>query len=111
MPGFCPITKIASRQIKIFERHCSLADADRFAQRRAAGFVAHVGTVRQVVGAELAHEELIEKRGFIAGAAGGVEDRLVRDESEFSSPAIKRKRLVPTRSVRNDRCLRRKTIG
>ena len=31
--------------------------------------MAHVGAIRQVVGAELAHEELIEEGRFITGAA------------------------------------------
>ena len=42
-------------------------------KRRAARFVAHVGAIRQIVGAELPHEELVEKRRFVAGAAGGIE--------------------------------------
>src|SRR5690349_4934313 len=39
--------------------------------------MAHIGTVGEVVGAEFAGEELVEEGGFVACAAGGVEDGLV----------------------------------
>ena len=39
--------------------------------------MAHIRAVGQVVGAVLADEQLIQKGGFVAGAAGGVEDALV----------------------------------
>src|SRR5205823_2269427 len=42
------------------------------------GFMAHVGTIRKIVGAELAHEKLIEKSSFVAGAARCIEDGFVR---------------------------------
>ncbi len=63
--------------LEIFQQHRALADTDRLVHRHAAGFVAHVGTIRQVVGAELPDEQLVEERRLVAGAAGGVEDRLV----------------------------------
>ena len=62
---------------EVLHGHRALADADRVGQRRARGLVAHVRAVRQVVGAEAAHQQLIDERGFVAGAPGGVEDRLV----------------------------------
>jgi hypothetical protein len=40
--------------------------------------VAHVRAVRQVVGAEHPHEELVEEGRFVAGASRGVEHRAVR---------------------------------
>ena len=42
--------------------------------RYAAGFVAHVRAVGEVVGAVFAHEQLVQERGFVRGAARGVED-------------------------------------
>ena len=44
------------RQIEIGKGHRSLAAADGVAERSAARFVTHVGTIRQIVGAELPHE-------------------------------------------------------
>ena len=65
-------------QLEVFECYGSLPHADRFAERGAARFVAHIRAVGKIVGAKLPYEELIEKRGFVAGAARGVEDRFVR---------------------------------
>src|SRR6266705_1153215 len=56
-------------QIEVFERHGAFAKTDRFFHPGAAGFVAHVRSVGEVVGPKLSHKELIKKRGFIAGAA------------------------------------------
>ncbi len=56
----------------------ALADADRLGQRGAAGLVAHVRAVGQVVGAEPAGEQLVDERGLVAGPAAGVEDGAVR---------------------------------
>ena len=64
--------------LEVFDGHRALADADRLGQRRARGLVAHVRAVRQVVGAEAAHQQLIEERRLVAGAPGRVEHRLVR---------------------------------
>src|SRR5437763_9909110 len=55
-------------ELEIFQRHCTLAKAERFFHSGAARFMAHVRTVRQIVRAELPHEQLIKKRGFVAGA-------------------------------------------
>lgn len=63
--------------MEVFEGDAALADADGLVQRGARGLVAHVGAVRQVVGAEFAGEELEEERGLVAGAARGVEEGLV----------------------------------
>ena len=56
----------------------ALAGSERRRQRPAAGLVAHVRAVRQVVGAELPHPQLIEERRLVAQPPGGVERRLVR---------------------------------
>ena len=45
---------------------------------RAIGLVAHVRAVRQVVRAEPAGQQLVDKRGHVAGPAAGVEDGPVR---------------------------------
>ena len=65
-------------QLEILQRDRPLADPDRFLQREAARFVAHVRAIGQVVGAELADKKLVQKGGFVARAARGVERRLVR---------------------------------
>src|ERR1700736_3665627 len=46
-------------QIEIVKGYRTLPAADGFAERGAARFVAHVRTIRQIVGAELPHEQLI----------------------------------------------------
>ena len=66
------------------------ADADHSLRPRR-GLVAHVGAIRQVVGAELPHEELIEKRCLVAGAPRRIKNRFVRTDSSFSSLAISAK--------------------
>src|ERR1051325_11504796 len=78
------------RFVEVFERDSSLPDTNRFAQRRAARLVTHVRTIRQVVGAELTHKELIQKSRLVAGAAGSVEDGLRSEEhtSELQSPYV-----------------------
>jgi hypothetical protein len=49
--------------------------ADALGQRHRRALVAHVGTVRQVVGAVHANEQLVEERCFERGTARGVEHR------------------------------------
>ena len=63
--------------VEVVEQHAALADAEGFGEGGAGRLVAHVGAVGQVVGAEVAGEELEEEGGFVAGAARGVEDGLV----------------------------------
>lgn len=91
--------------VEVLQGDAALADADGLVQRRARGLVAHVGTVRQVVGAELAGEELEEERRLVAGAARGVEEGLVggaerrqllRDDRERPLPGH---RLVPVAAL------------
>jgi hypothetical protein len=64
-------------ELEVVERDGALADADGLGEAAARRLVAHVGAVGQVVGAELADEELIKKGGLVRGAPGGVEGRLV----------------------------------
>ena len=64
-------------RVDIVERHAALADAQRLLQREAAGLVAHVGAVGQVVGAERAGEQLQQERGLVVEPPGGVEERFV----------------------------------
>lgn len=67
-------------QTGLFEvgnRHRALADADRVDEGATGRFVAHVRTVRHVVGAVAADEQLVEERGLVARAARGVEDGVV----------------------------------
>ena len=80
---------------EIVQGHRALADADLLAQRHARGFVAHVRTVREIVGAELAHEQLVQERGLVAGATGGVEDRLVRRGQRIELRCDEGEGLVP----------------
>ena len=63
---------------KVGQGHCALAHTDGGLERHAAGLVAHVGAIGEVVGTELTHKELVQKRGLVAGAARGVEQGLVR---------------------------------
>ncbi|MCY1217686.1 hypothetical protein D9M72_296070 [compost metagenome] len=64
--------------LEIVEGHAALAHADALAEGDAAGFVAHVRAVGEIVGAEGADEQLVQVRRLVAGAAGGVELGLVR---------------------------------
>ena len=82
--------------VEVLEQHRALADADRLGERRAARLVAHVRAVGQVVGAEAAHEQLVEERRLVAGAARGVERRLVRaSAARAARSAIEREGVVP----------------
>src|SRR5690606_22132663 len=64
--------------VEVFEQHRALADAYSLGKTDAGRLVAHVRAVGEVVGAELAGEELVEEGGLVGGAAGGVELGLVR---------------------------------
>src|ERR1051326_6167246 len=84
------------RFIEVVEGYGPLADADRFAQRRTARLVTHVRTIRQIVRAKLAYEELIQKSRFVAGAAGSVKDRLIRVVERVELSGEQLERVVPT---------------
>ncbi len=80
---------------EILQRHRALADADLLLQRGARRLVAHVGAVGEVVGAVFAHEQLVQERGLVRGAARGVEDRLVGRGQGIEMPGDRRERIVP----------------
>ena len=63
--------------LEVVVRDGRLADAESLAHGRARGLVAHVRAVGQVVGAEGAHEQLVEEGRLVRGATRGVERRLV----------------------------------
>ena len=66
------------RLFKVIQGYRALADAQRWLEGGPTGLVAHVGAVRQVVGAVLACKKLIEVGGFIDRPTGCVKDCLVR---------------------------------
>jgi hypothetical protein len=51
---------------EVLEAYGGFAEADYFAQACAARFVAHVGTIGQIISAELAGEKSIDKCSFVA---------------------------------------------
>ncbi|MNM83356.1 hypothetical protein D3C81_954150 [compost metagenome] len=63
--------------LQVVEHHGALADPEGFRHADAAGLMAHVRTVRKVVGAIGAHEQLVEEGRLVAGPARGVELGLV----------------------------------
>ncbi len=77
VPGFCPTTSEQLGLVDVLEADRALADADGVHERGAGRLVAHVGAVGQVVGAEGAHEELVDERRLVGGLARGVERGLV----------------------------------
>ncbi len=64
--------------LPVLQVHRALSGPQRRLQGPAAGLVAHVGAVGQVVGAQFAGHQLVEEGGLVAEPAGGVEGRLVR---------------------------------
>jgi hypothetical protein len=83
-------------QVEIFERDCAFAYAYGFGQGRTARFMTHVRAVRKIVCAELANEELIEKRSLVAGAARGVEDSFIGRSERVQLFGNERECFVPT---------------
>ncbi|MNF69502.1 hypothetical protein D3C84_513880 [compost metagenome] len=81
---------------EVVEGHGAFADPDALRQRDTAGLVAHVRAVGEVVGAVGAHEQLIEVRRFVAGAARGVELGLVRARQAVQVFGDQREGVVPT---------------
>ena len=65
------------RAFEVLEGHGCLADADAFAHGPAGGLMAHIRTIRQVVGSEAAGEELVGEGRLVGGTPTGVEHRLV----------------------------------
>jgi hypothetical protein len=69
--------------LEVFEQHRALADADRRRQAAARRLVAHVRAVGEVVRAVHAHEQLVQERSFVAGAARRVERGPMRAVQPF----------------------------
>ena len=80
---------------EVLEFHTAFADAEGFAERHATRLVAHVAAVGQVVRAEAADEELVQKSGFIARPAGGVENGFMGMGQTPEPPRHLLQRLVP----------------
>ena len=94
--------------LEVLERDRALAAADLLDQRDARGLVAHVRAVRQVVGAELAHEQLVQERGLVARC--GPRCRTAPRSGEASALqrcARSARRPRPRRSARSGRWRRR----
>ncbi|MNX93249.1 hypothetical protein D3C86_1254260 [compost metagenome] len=81
--------------LQVIEHDGAFAHAEAFDHRNGAGLVAHVGAIGEIVGAVGPHEQLIEKRRFVAGAARGVELGLVRRFQRIEMPGDQRERVVP----------------
>ena len=63
--------------LEVGEGHAALADAHALPEGHAAGFVAHVRAVGEVVAAKGADKQLIQVGRFVTGATGGVELGLI----------------------------------
>ena len=64
--------------VKILQRDGAFPYPDRAGQADAGGLMAHVGAVREIIGAQFAGEQLIQERRFVRGAPGGVKLHLIR---------------------------------
>ena len=80
---------------KILKRHSAFAGGDRFAHPDAARLVAHVRAVGEIVRPEKPTEELVKERRLVAGAAGGVERRVVGRAERAQVPCDAVERLIP----------------
>lgn len=81
---------------EIFKGHGAFAHTDTLRQCNAAGLVAHVRAVREVVGPVGAHKQLIQVRRFVARTTRGIELGHVRAGQVLQVLGDQRKRAVPT---------------
>ncbi|MNM99939.1 hypothetical protein D3C81_1125170 [compost metagenome] len=81
--------------LQVVKHHGAFTHAEAFDHAHRAGFVAHVGAVRKVVGAVGPHEQLIEECRLVTGPARGVELGLVRRLQRVEVPGDQREGLVP----------------
>jgi|GEM_PF-2633217 len=81
---------------KVVKGHGAFADAYTLRQGHAAGFVAHVRAVREVVGAVGAYKQLIQVRRFVAGTAGSIKLGHIRAGQCVEVLADQVERCVPT---------------
>ena len=91
---------------EIVEDYRPLADTDRRRQPAARRFVAHVRTVGKIVRPELAHEDRIEERRLVRGAARGVEFGLMRAVEGAQDAGRSAQRHRPSSPAHNDRSRR-----
>src|SRR4029453_4125801 len=76
--------------VDIVQGNAGLTDPDGLGQRVAGRLVAHVGAVRQIVGAVCPYKQLIQKRRLIWGGSGGEKDASAGCPNPLSWPAISR---------------------
>ena len=81
--------------LEIVEKDGALADPDALGEADAGRLVAHVGAIREVVGAKLPDEQLVQKCGFVRGASRGVELGLIRAFQRAQLARDQGKGLVP----------------
>jgi len=67
--GVLPQYENCIRVLEIIKGHGAFTHADALRQGHAAGLVAHVRAIREVVGAKRAHKQLVQIRRFVAGPA------------------------------------------
>ncbi len=84
------------RVFEVVEGHRAFADSDALRQGHAAGLVAHVRAVGEVVGAVGAHEQLVQVGRFVAGPARGVELGHVRAGQVVQVPGDQAEGIFPT---------------
>ena len=80
---------------KILERHGALAGGERFRHPDTTRLMAHVRAVGEIVRPEKPAEQLVEERRLVAGAAGGVERRVVGRAERAQVPRDAVECLVP----------------
>ena len=64
--------------LEIFHLHTSFADADAFVQGRTTRFVAHIRTIRQIIGTKLPNEKLVEESRLVTCAPARVKGGSIR---------------------------------
>jgi hypothetical protein len=84
------------RLFEIFELDRPLTESQNVCQRRATGFMAHIGTVGQIVRAELLGKQLISEGHLIRRLSRGVEHRLVWRGQCVQLASNQGERLVPS---------------
>ncbi len=81
--------------LEILKQNRAFANANRLLQSNTTGLVAHIGTVREIVGAIGAHKKLIQKCRLIGGATRCIEFDTIRRIKTLQNPADGRKGFVP----------------
>ncbi|MNX94058.1 hypothetical protein D3C86_1262760 [compost metagenome] len=81
--------------LQVVKHHGAFTHAEAFDHAHRAGFVAHVGAVRKVVGAVGPDKQLIEIGGLVAGPARCIKLGLIRRFQSIEVPGDRRERFVP----------------